>query len=427
MPKPSKFQTSERSLTPLHYLTRRLFRLKGDIDWVLPIVIPHMSLVDVKENRFRRTTQLPMVLIFISIILVRIAAPETTNAQGRVGSLTLDPGEDSLWLSAVIDAANGFAYFGTITSPGIVVKVNIGAGTIFDFSLSSSGGIVVLQGDSEQTTINVGLTSGVAQTVTLSASDLPPGVSASFAPFSGAPPFNSTFTVFTSSSTPKGTYTITITGTGGGLRRTTTFTLIVNTPLIGLDELSDAILQAPSGTVYFIRTGNIFDGSTLGFIFSQCDNVQNIVIQTDSSKINQTSGAPLFTGNIVVFGGYAASKVVNYYEKTMGCAPIGFSMNSTHYMFMKGSTVVYSVARSTYDPLKADYFVVQIYMEGVRTAFSTWGIEHTGTYAGGVYFSAVMHPNLETYTEGYLVCRWTDLNNDGAQQPNEITIVASGT
>jgi hypothetical protein len=42
----------------------------------------------------------------------------------RVGALTLNAGENSLQ-SAVIDAANGYAYFGTDTSPGIVVKVQL--------------------------------------------------------------------------------------------------------------------------------------------------------------------------------------------------------------------------------------------------------------------------------------------------------------
>jgi hypothetical protein len=42
----------------------------------------------------------------------------------RVGALTLNEGEDSL-ISAVIDPATGFAYFGTSTSPGRVVKVDL--------------------------------------------------------------------------------------------------------------------------------------------------------------------------------------------------------------------------------------------------------------------------------------------------------------
>jgi len=89
-----------------------------------------MGLVDVRDNRerrscrFRRATQLPMVLILMSIILVHIVALQTANAQTVVGTLTLTGGEDIL-STAVIDTANGFAYFGTGTVPGKIVKVRL--------------------------------------------------------------------------------------------------------------------------------------------------------------------------------------------------------------------------------------------------------------------------------------------------------------
>ena len=42
----------------------------------------------------------------------------------RVGATTLNTGEEYLF-SAVIDPAGGFAYFGTYTASGIVVKVRL--------------------------------------------------------------------------------------------------------------------------------------------------------------------------------------------------------------------------------------------------------------------------------------------------------------
>jgi len=294
----------------------------------------------------------------------------------------------------------------------------------FDFSLSNSGGITVAQGSSGWNTITVTLISGTSQGVTLSASGLPSGASASFNPVSGNPTFSSSLTITASSITPAGSYTVTVNGTGGGLTRTTSFTLTISRPT--LSQISGAILNAAKNTVYFIRTGNMYDDSALGFIYSKCINSQNIIIQTDSSKINQTTGAPLFTGNMVLFGGRAASKVVKYYEDG-GYALVTFSANATHYRFMRGSMRVYSVAISTYNPSNADYFVMQIYMEGSRTVFSMWGIEKEGTYASGIYFTDTICPNLASYTQGYLVCKWTDLNNDGIQQSNEISVVASGT
>ena len=199
-----------------------------------------------------------------------------------------------------------------------------------------------------------------------------------------------------------------------------------------LNQLSGAIFNAPARTVYFVRTGNMYDDSALGFVYAKCSNPpQNMIIQTDSTKVNQTTGAPLFTGNMVVFGGRAAGKTVKYYEDT-GTARITYSGNATHHRFMKGSTVVYAVAISTYNYNKADYFVVQIYLdvwqrEVPRTVLSMWGFAHTGTYASGVYFSDYIYPNLASQTQGYCICKWTDVNNDGIQQLDEIIALVSGS
>src|SRR5262245_40886048 len=53
-----------------------------------------------------------------SVVKVRLAD------MTRVDALPLNPGENSL-ISAVIDAAGEFAYFGTSTAPGRVVKVQL--------------------------------------------------------------------------------------------------------------------------------------------------------------------------------------------------------------------------------------------------------------------------------------------------------------
>ncbi len=59
----------------------------------------------------------------------------------RVGAVTLQSGESRL-TSAVIDMANGFAYFGTDTSPGIVVKIDLQAA---DFAADGRVGAVTLE------------------------------------------------------------------------------------------------------------------------------------------------------------------------------------------------------------------------------------------------------------------------------------------
>ena len=101
--------------------------------------------------------------------------------------------------------------------------------TPFDFSLVNSGNMGIAQGHSGSNTITVNLASGTSQTVALTASGLPSGVTASFNPPSGNPAFTSTLTLSTSPSTPAGSYTITVTGSGNGKTHASQFTLTVNT------------------------------------------------------------------------------------------------------------------------------------------------------------------------------------------------------
>jgi len=107
----------------------------------------------------------------------------------------------------------------------------------FDFSLSNNADILATQGSSGSNTVTVTLAGGSTQPVTLSASGLPSGASASFDPTSSSPTFSSICTIMTSPSTAAGSYPITVTGSGGGLSRTTTFTLFVSPYSKGMSRI----------------------------------------------------------------------------------------------------------------------------------------------------------------------------------------------
>jgi len=59
--------------------------------------------------------------------IIKVALGAGAAPPHRVGALTLHAGEDYL-TSAVIDPGNGYAYFGTSTAPGQIIKVALGAG-----------------------------------------------------------------------------------------------------------------------------------------------------------------------------------------------------------------------------------------------------------------------------------------------------------
>ncbi|MEU8324003.1 M28 family peptidase, partial [Nonomuraea sp. NPDC048881] len=97
-----------------------------------------------------------------------------------------------------------------------------------DFSLSANPGSGTVQaGSTATTTIGSTTTNGTAQTVNLSASGLPTGATASFNPASVTSGGSSSLSIATSPTTPAGSYTITVTGTGETATHTTSYALTV--------------------------------------------------------------------------------------------------------------------------------------------------------------------------------------------------------
>jgi zinc metalloprotease ZmpA len=112
--------------------------------------------------------------------------------------------------------------------PAILVSVlPVSASSAFDFSLSNSGGFTAVQGGYGSTTISITLVSGTPQTVYLSCSGLPQDSVCTFNPAYGVPSAPTTASISALSSTPVGSYTITVTGTAGAVAHTTQFTFTV--------------------------------------------------------------------------------------------------------------------------------------------------------------------------------------------------------
>jgi chitinase len=100
-----------------------------------------------------------------------------------------------------------------------------------DFSISASptsGSATAGTASTATATISTALVSGSAQTVGLSASGAPPGVSVSFNPTSVSTGGSSTMTVSIAASTATGSYPISVTGTAASGSHTATYTLTVN-------------------------------------------------------------------------------------------------------------------------------------------------------------------------------------------------------
>ncbi|MFV2104436.1 S8 family peptidase [Micromonospora sp. LOL_024] len=96
----------------------------------------------------------------------------------------------------------------------------------FSVSVSPTSGSTAPTG-SVTATVATATTNRSAQPVSLSASGLPSGATASFSPATVTSGGSSTLTIGTSASTPAGTYTVTVTGTAASGTKTATYTLTV--------------------------------------------------------------------------------------------------------------------------------------------------------------------------------------------------------
>jgi hypothetical protein len=155
-------------------------------------------------------------------------------------------------------------------SPNTTGIINLLAGSATpSFTLSDSpSSLTITQGSSGTSTITVTDVNGFSGSVTLAASGLPSGVTATFGtnPTTGT----SVLTLTASATATTGTSTVTITGTSGSLTATTTLALTVNssaTPAfsVSASPTSVTVTQGSSGTstITVTSTGGFNSATTL--------------------------------------------------------------------------------------------------------------------------------------------------------------------
>jgi len=136
---------------------------------------------------------------------------------------------------------------GTLSSTANV-PLTVTAASAGDYSLSAGpSSISVVQGGTGASTITVSPTNGFTGAVSLSASGLPSGVTASFSPASTTG--TSVLTLTALSAATVGTATVTVTGVSGSLTHTTTIPVTVSAaPDYSLSAVPASVAQGGSGT-----------------------------------------------------------------------------------------------------------------------------------------------------------------------------------
>ncbi|MFF0478962.1 M4 family metallopeptidase [Streptomyces sp. NPDC004284] len=183
-----------------------------------------------------------------------------TSAKNTYGSAECNAVK-AAWNAVGVPAQSGETDCGGTTTPDFSLALNPSSGS-------------VQPGASVTSTVNTSTTGGGAQTVQLSASGAPSGVTVSFSPSSVTSGSSSTMTVQVAAGTANGTYPITVTGTGSATH-TVTYQLSVGTttPPTGCDDtaytyrgtLASGQAQAqPDGSYYYSATSGTHVGCLRG-------------------------------------------------------------------------------------------------------------------------------------------------------------------
>jgi len=178
---------------------------------------------------------------------------------GDYTAMTVDPVDDcTFWYVN--------EYYPTTSSTGWRLRVGAFAypscttgGSVFDYTLANSGGISVSAGGAGTTTITATLLTAPTQSVSFVVSGLPAGATSSFNPTTCSPTCSTQLTISTSSSTPSGTFPITV--TGSPLKSMTVFNLVVTSS--GGCPVTTALQGTPD------------EQATLAVLYSFRDNVLN--------------------------------------------------------------------------------------------------------------------------------------------------------
>ena len=221
----------------------------------------------------------------------------STSTLTLTAGATATPGTTTITVSGV--------YGGVTQTTTVSVTVNAGP----NFSLTANpNSVTVLQGTQGTSTITVVPVNGFTGSPTLSASNLPSGVTAGFSP--NPTSSTSTLTLTASSAATLGTSTITITGVSGGLTQTTTMGLTVTGPTFTLTANPNtlSVSQGSQNTTTItvvpvngfsgsptLSASNLPSGVTAGFS-------PNPTSSTSTLTLTATGSATLGTSTITISG-----------------------------------------------------------------------------------------------------------------------------
>ncbi len=232
--------------------------------------------------------------------IINGAGSQTGSSLSRWGdysNMSVDPTDDcTFWYTNEYIPANGAfnwsTRIGSFKFPGCGATAN-------DFSISANPtSLTLAQGASGTSTISTAVTSGSVQTVTLAASGVPAGASATLNPASVTSGGSSTMSI-NAGTAAAGTYTITVTGTAPSGTHTTTVALTVTAPVTGGIVNGGFETGSLSGWTAAGASETVVSSGCHGGTF--CARLGSTIPTNGDSSVAQTFTAPAGTTQLALW------------------------------------------------------------------------------------------------------------------------------
>ena len=250
-----------------------------------------------------------------------------TGGTGGAQNVTMSTG--SFAMQATWSNANGAC---EIAGPTVGLT-----GNNFSVSASPASGAVI-QGGTATTTVSTAVTSGSAQSVALSLSGVPAGVTATLGSTSVTAGSTTSLSLSTTSTTATGTYAITVTGTGTSTTQTATYSLTVDAPSdfsLGLGASAGSV-NAGSATSVGVTTA-VTAGASESVALSGASTPAGVTVSFSPASVSSGSSSTMTLStassltpgvySVVVTGTAASGSHSATYSLTVNPAPAnGFSM-----------------------------------------------------------------------------------------------------
>lgn len=196
--------------------------------------------------------------------------------------------------------------------------------------------------------------------------------------------------------------------------------------------IGSKVADASANSVHFLyvnpdentKSSAAYDAIASGILYGFSSNPQHQQF-TSATDLTYESGelntSKINNSVIILFGGPCAQKTVGYYEEE-GLAPLRFTANSTHYMFVTQTNVTAAaLSRNKVVSGHEDMFIIEVFTDKTNLFVIMYGFGWRGTWAGGIYFKEVISHNFNDYSEDCYVFHWIDDSaQDGIPQSSEI-------